>query len=45
MQRLDTAALRGKEKSTIVYLVGDTSRFNNGKYAEQRDRVKHSLSA
>lgn len=27
------------------YLVGDTSRFNNGKYAEQRDRVKHSLSA
>ena len=25
------------------YLVGDTSRFNNGKYAEQADRVKHSL--
>ena len=26
------------------YLVGDLSRFNNGKYAEQRDRVKHSIS-
>ena len=25
------------------YLVGDTSRFNNAKYAEQADRVKHSL--
>lgn len=25
------------------YLVGDLSRFNNGKYAEQHDRVKHSL--
>ena len=25
------------------YLVGDLSRFNNGKYAEQRDRVKHSV--
>ena len=24
-------------------LVGDLSRFNNGKYAEQNDRVKHSL--
>ena len=26
------------------YLVGDLSRFNDGKYAEQRDRVKHSIS-
>lgn len=25
------------------YLVGDLGRFNNGKYAEQRDRVKHTL--
>lgn len=25
------------------YLVGDLSRFNNGKYAEQADRVKHSI--
>ena len=24
------------------YLVGDTDRFNNGKRAEERDRVKHS---
>lgn len=23
------------------YLVGDVSRFNNGKAAEERDRVKH----
>ena len=23
------------------YLVGDTSRWNNGKYAELQDRVKH----
>lgn len=27
------------------YLVGTTDRFNNAKYAEQADRVKHSLSA
>lgn len=26
------------------YLVGDTSRFNNAKYAEQQDRVKHSFN-
>lgn len=25
------------------YLVGTTDRFNNAKYAEQRDRVKHSV--
>ena len=25
------------------YLVGDLGRFNDGKFAEQRDRVKHSL--
>lgn len=25
------------------YLVGTLSRFNNGKAAEERDRVKHSL--
>lgn len=25
------------------YLVGTTDRFNNGKRAEERDRVKHSL--
>ena len=25
------------------YLVGDLSRFNDGKYAEQADRVKHSI--
>lgn len=24
------------------YLVGDLSRFNDGKYAEQADRVKHA---
>ena len=24
------------------YLAGDISRFNNGKRAEERDRVKHS---
>ena len=24
------------------YLVGDTSRFNNAKRAEERDRVKHT---
>ena len=24
------------------YLAGDVSRFNNGKRAEERDRVKHS---
>ena len=27
------------------YLAGTVDRFNNAKYAEQRDRVKHSLSA
>ena len=26
------------------YLVGTTARFNNAKRAEERDRVKHSLS-
>ena len=25
------------------YLVGDTSRFNNAKQAEEQDRVKHSF--
>ena len=25
------------------YLVGSLDRFNNGKYAEQKDRVKHSI--
>ena len=25
------------------YLVGTVDRFNNGKKAEERDRVKHSL--
>lgn len=25
------------------YLVGDLGRFNDGKFAEQRDRVKHSI--
>jgi anaerobic ribonucleoside-triphosphate reductase len=25
------------------YLVGTTDRFNNGKRAEERDRVKHGL--
>lgn len=25
------------------YLVGDVSRFNNAKQAEERDRVKHSV--
>lgn len=25
------------------YLVGDTEKFNNGKKAELRDRVKHSI--
>ncbi|MDD6279883.1 MAG: anaerobic ribonucleoside-triphosphate reductase [Ruminococcus sp.] len=25
------------------YLVGTTERFNNGKRAEERDRVKHSV--
>lgn len=26
------------------YLVGTVDRFNNGKRAEERDRVKHSIS-
>ena len=26
------------------YLVGTTERFNNGKKAEEKDRVKHSKS-
>ena len=26
------------------YLVGTLDRFNNGKRAEERDRVKHSLA-
>jgi len=26
------------------YLVGSTERFNNGKRAEERDRVKHSIT-
>lgn len=26
------------------YLVGDTSRWNNGKFAELKDRVKHDSS-
>ena len=27
------------------YLVGTLDRFNNGKRAEERDRVKHSISS
>lgn len=27
------------------YLVGTTERFNNGKRAEERDRVKHAVCA
>lgn len=27
------------------YLVGDTSRWNNGKYAELQDRVKHDSNS
>ena len=27
------------------YLVGTTDRFNNAKQAEERDRVKHKLTA
>ena len=27
------------------YLVGTTERFNNGKRAEERDRVKHTVCA
>lgn len=27
------------------YLVGTTDRFNNGKKAEEKDRVKHNLVA
>lgn len=27
------------------YLVGTTERFNNAKRAEEKDRVKHSLSS
>ena len=27
------------------YLSGDVSRFNNGKRAEERDRVKHTFDA
>lgn len=27
------------------YLVGTVDRFNNGKRAEEHDRIKHSLSA
>ena len=27
------------------YLVGDTSRWNNGKFAELKDRVKHDDSS
>ena len=26
------------------YLVGTTDRFNNGKRAEEKDRVKHTMS-
>ena len=26
------------------YLSGDVKRFNNGKRAEEKDRVKHSIS-
>lgn len=26
------------------YLVGTTDRFNNGKKAEEKDRVKHSVN-
>ena len=28
-----------------VYLVGTVDRFNNGKRAEEHDRVKHTLSS
>lgn len=31
-------------RRTTGYLVGDTSRWNNGKFAELKDRVKHDSS-
>ncbi len=30
-------------RRVTVYLSGDVSRFNNGKRAEEKDRVKHTL--
>lgn len=33
---------RGKEQST-KYLVGTLDRFNDGKKAEEADRVKHTV--
>ena len=34
----------GRIRRITGYLVGTTDRFNNAKRAEERDRVKHSLS-
>ena len=33
-----------RNRGSTGYLVGTTDRFNNAKRAEERDRVKHSLS-
>ena len=46
---MDEARARGKGvgferiRRITGYLVGDLKRFNNGKYSEQADRVKHSV--
>lgn len=30
--------------NSVTYLVGDMGRWNNGKKAEEHDRVKHTVS-
>lgn len=42
MQRLDTAAPRSKEQSTLSDLTTDYNNFNKGKIAEVEHRVKHT---
>jgi hypothetical protein len=41
MQRLDTATKIILVRNSPQYLVGDLSRWNNAKRAEEKDRVKH----
>ena len=47
MKQSETGAGKGvgfeRIRRITGYLVGDLGRFNNGKFAEQRDRVKHTI--
>ena len=43
-EKPDLVIARGDIAFPVPYTAGTTDRFNNAKRAEERDRVKHSMS-